>query len=44
MEEAALILGFEPEGSLENARLQSVKTFLKQLDQVVADAGKTLIK
>ena len=44
LEEAALILGFEPDGSMENARLQSVKTFLKQLDQVVADAGKTLIK
>ena len=44
LEDAALILGFEPEGSLENARLQSVKTFMKQLDQVVADAGKTLIQ
>ena len=43
LEEAELILGFEPEGSIEGARLKSVKTFIKQLDQVVADAGKTLI-
>ena len=44
LEEAELILGFEPDGSIEAARLKSVKTFLKQLDQVVADAGKTLLK
>ena len=44
LEEARMILGFEPEGSIESARLESVKTFIKQLDNVVADAGKTLIK
>ena len=44
LEEARMILSFEPEGSIESARLQSVKTFIKQLDNVVADAGKTLIQ
>ena len=44
LEEARMILGFEPEGSIESSRLESVKTFIKQLDNVVADAGKTLIK
>lgn len=42
--EAKTILGFEPEGSIEASRLESVKSFLSQLDQVVADAGKVLEK
>ena len=44
LEEARMILSFEPEGSIESSRLESVKTFIKQLDNVVADAGKTLIQ
>ena len=44
LEEARMILSFEPEGSIESSRLESVRTFIKQLDNVVADAGKTLIQ
>ena len=43
LDEAKTILGFEPEGSIEESRLRSVNSFLKQLDQVVRDAGKTLL-
>ena len=40
--EAKTILEFEPQGSIEASRLESVNNFLTQLDQVVADAGKIL--
>ena len=40
--EAKTILEFEPEGSIEAARLVSVNNFLAQLDQVVGEAGRIL--
>ena len=40
--EARTILEFEPPGSIEAARLESVNNFLAQLDQVVGEAGRIL--
>jgi len=40
--EAKTILEFEPPGSIEAARLESVNNFLAQLDQVVGEAGRIL--
>jgi len=40
--EAKTILEFEPQGSIEAARLESVNNFLSQLDQVVGEAGRIL--
>jgi len=42
--EARTILSWEPVGSIEHARLQSVNQFLKQLDEVANQAGQILEK
>lgn len=41
--EAVKILGLEPPGSLESARLVQAEKYLAQVDSIVENAGKTLL-
>ena len=41
--EAVKILGLEPPGSLESARLVQAEKYLVQVDSIVENAGKTLL-
>ena len=41
--QAVKILGLEPPGSLESARLVQAEKYLAQVDSIVENAGKTLL-